>query len=166
MTDHAPNYVYVTYIKTTPKKVWDAITVPEFTRQYWRHANISDWKNGSVWEHKTTDGKVLVHGQVVQSVPPVNNKVGHLSMTWAAPGNEKQASVASFDIEMVGDMVRLTVTHSELIAGSEMAQNIARGWPRVLSSLKSMLETGVPLDTFAGHVSCEAQAAATAAAAE
>jgi uncharacterized protein YndB with AHSA1/START domain len=158
MTDHAPDYVYVTYIKTTPKQVWDAITVPEFTRQYWRHANVSDWKKGSDWEHKTEDGKALIHGKVIESLPPK-----HLSMTWSQPGNEKNASTASFDIEVVGDMVRLTVTHSELIAGSDMARGIAIGWPRVLSSLKSLLETGVALDTFAGHVSCEAQATSAAA---
>jgi uncharacterized protein YndB with AHSA1/START domain len=68
-----------------------------------------------------------------------------LVFTWSAPGNEANASRVSFDIAKAGDMVKLTVTHSELRAGTDMAKNIAIGWPRVLSSLKSWLETGKPL---------------------
>ena len=140
MTEYAPDYVYVTYIRTTPKKVWDALTVPEFCRQYWTYSNISDWKVGSGWEHKADDGKVMIHGKVLESDPPKR-----LSYSWSAPGNEANASKVAFDIAEAGDMVKLTVTHSELRAGSEMAKGIAIGWPRVLSSLKSWLETGAPL---------------------
>ncbi len=146
MTEAAPDYVYVTYIKTTPKKVWDAITIPEFARQYWGHGNISDWNVGSGWEHKTEDGKVVIHGKVLESDPPKR-----LAISWSAPGNEKNASRATFDIETVGGMVRLTVTHAGLVKGTDMARGIAIGWPRVLSSLKSWLETGMALDTWAGH---------------
>ena len=151
MSEKAPDYVYVTYIKTTPKKVWDAITVPEFARQYWGHGNISDWKIGSGWEHKTQDGKVVIHGKVLESDPPKR-----LAVSWSAPdngksGNEANASRAIFDIETVGDMVRLTVTHAGLVKRTDMERGIAIGWPRVLSSLKSFLETGTALDTWAGH---------------
>ena len=139
-------FVYVTYIATTPQKVWDAIVKGELTRQYWKHENISDWKPGSKWQQVADDGKrtVKLVGQVLESV---QNK--RLAMTWgeiAAADKAKQSRV-TIDIETVGNMVRITVTHEEF--APEMWQKISQGWPRVLSSLKSFLETGVPLDTCA-----------------
>jgi uncharacterized protein YndB with AHSA1/START domain len=140
-------FVYVTYIGTTPQKVWDALLKGELTRQYWKHENVSDWKPGSKWQHVADDGKrtVKVVGEVLESVP---NK--RLVMTWgeavAAADKAKHSRVA-IDIETVGEMVRLTVTHDELTP--EMQRKIANGWPRVLSSLKSFLETGRPLNTWA-----------------
>ena len=140
-------FVYVTYIATTPQKVWDALIKGELTRQYWKHENVSDWKPGSKWTHVADDGKrtVKLVGEVLESVP---NK--RLAMTWgevvAAADKSKHSRVA-IDIEAVGDMVRLTVTHEELTP--EMRLKITLGWPRVLSSLKSFLETGRPLDTWA-----------------
>ena len=140
-------FVYVTYIATTPQKVWDALIKGELTRQYWKHENVSDWKPGSKWQHVADDGKrtVKLVGEVLESVP---NK--RLAMTWgevvAAADKSKHSRVA-IDIEAVGDMVRLTVTHDELTP--EMRLKITQGWPRVLSSLKSFLETGRPLDTWA-----------------
>jgi uncharacterized protein YndB with AHSA1/START domain len=140
MTEFAPDYVYVTYIKSTPQKVWDAITVPEFARQYWTYENVSDWKKGSQWSHKTRDGKTMIHGTVEETRPPEK-----LVFSWSAPGNEANASRVSFDIAKAGGMVKLTVTHSRLKAGTDMAKNIAIGWPRVLSNLKSWLETGTAM---------------------
>lgn len=140
-------FVYVTYIATTPQKVWDALLKGELTRQYWKHENVSDWKPGSKWQHVADDGKrtVKVVGEVLESVP---NK--RLVMTWgeavAAADKAKHPRVA-IDIETVGEMVRLTVIHDELTP--EMQRKIANGWPRVLSSLKSFLETGRPLNTWA-----------------
>jgi uncharacterized protein YndB with AHSA1/START domain len=75
-----------------------------------------------------------------------------LVLTWANPedkANRVRHSRVTFEIETVGDIVRLTVTHDELEKGSEMERNISRGWPRVLSSLKSLLETGKALNTWA-----------------
>ena len=139
-------FVYVTYIATTPQKVWDALTKGELTQQYWKHENISDWKAGSKWQHVADDGKrtVKLVGEVLESVP---NK--RLAMTWgevAAAVDKSKHSRVVIDIETVGDMVRLTVTHEELTP--EMRQKITQGWPRVLSSLKSFLETGRPLNTW------------------
>ena len=139
-------FVYVTYIATTPEKVWDALIKGELTRQYWKHENISDWKVGSKWQHISDDGKrtVKLVGEVLESVPSKR-----LAMTWgevpAAAEKSKHSRVA-IDIETVGDMVRLTLTHEELTP--EMRQKITQGWPRVLSSLKSFLETGRPLNTW------------------
>ena len=164
MTDistKAPDYIYVTYIKTTPKKVWDAITIPEFNRQYWMHTLTSDWKEGSAWTMKKADGQLQMHGKVLESDPPVNGKRGRLAISWSAPGHAGPASRAIFDIESLGEMTRLTVTHTDLVKGSDMAAGIAIGWPRVLSSLKSFLETGHALD-MGMMKSCDAPAAVAA----
>jgi uncharacterized protein YndB with AHSA1/START domain len=143
-------FVYVTYIRTTPEKVFKALTEPEITRQYWGHENVSDWKPGSPWKHQSSDGSKTVRmlGEVVEARSP-----RRLVMTWVSPAdaaNKVKRSRVSFDLERVEDMVRLTVTHDELEAGSEMDRGIREGWPRVLSSLKTFLETGKALDTWAG----------------
>jgi uncharacterized protein YndB with AHSA1/START domain len=140
-------FVYVTYIGTTPEAVWNALTKGELTREYWRGENISDWTPGSRWDHVAVDGKrtVKVSGQVLECQPP-----RRLVMTWANPselGDPSANSKVAFDIETVGSMVRLTVTHDELTP--DMERRITHGWPRVLSSLKSFLETGRPLDVYA-----------------
>jgi len=142
-------FVYVTYIATTPEKVWKALVDGKLTRQYWKHENVSDWKPGSKWEHVTGDAKrtVMMAGEILESI---ENK--RLAMTWAPPSeaaDKAKHSRVAIDIETVGAMVRLTVTHDKLEPGSDMQRKIANGWPRVLSSLKSFLETGRPLDTWA-----------------
>ena len=71
MTKTDIEFVYTTYIKATPEKVWQAITNPEFARQYWTNQNISDWKKGSEWKHTTADGKeIKIVGKVLESDPP------------------------------------------------------------------------------------------------
>jgi uncharacterized protein YndB with AHSA1/START domain len=140
-------FVYVTYIASTPEKIWKALVQGELTRQYWKHENVSDWKVGSKWEHVADDGKrtVKLVGKVVECVP---NK--RLVLTWgevADAGDPAKYSRVAMDIETVGDMVRLTITHDEL--NPEMYRKIANGWPRVISSLKSFLETGKSLNTWA-----------------
>ncbi|MEZ5636851.1 MAG: SRPBCC family protein [Burkholderiaceae bacterium] len=142
-------FVYVTYIRSTSEKVFEAITKPEIARRYWGHENVSDWKPGSTWEHVRADAQrtVNVVGKVVEVAPPTR-----LVITWASPsqaGDPAAYSRVSFSIEAYEDMVRLTVTHDELEAGSGMAKGIQQGWPIVLSSLKSLLETGQGIDVFA-----------------
>jgi uncharacterized protein YndB with AHSA1/START domain len=149
MTNNNEKFVYVTYIASTPANVWRALLEGELTRQYWKHTNESDWKPGSRGKHVADDGKgtVKLVGQVIEVIP---NK--RLVFTWGEVGDAADTSKHSrvaIDIERVGEMVRLTVTHDELGGDSEAAKRIANGWPRVLSSLKSFLETGRPLDTWA-----------------
>jgi uncharacterized protein YndB with AHSA1/START domain len=144
-----PRFVYVTYISTTPERLWNALIDPELTRRYWEHDNVSDWKPGSPWQHQRTDAARTVDlvGKVVESAPP-----RRLVLTWASPADAANAakhSRVTFEIEPIDEMVRLTVTHDELEAGSEMLRGITQGWPRVLSSLKTLLETGRPLKTWA-----------------
>lgn len=142
-------FVYVTYISTTPERAWNALIDGELTRQYWGHENVSDWKPGSPWKHQRCDEArtVVLVGEVVECTPP-----RRLVLTWAAPAdaaNKAKHTRVTFEIEPIEEMVRLTVTHDELEAASEMLRSITEGWPRVLSSLKSLLETGRPLRTWA-----------------
>jgi uncharacterized protein YndB with AHSA1/START domain len=139
-----PKLVYTTFIRSTPKKTWDAISNPKFTRQYWGGmANVSDWKEGSNWEHHNTDNEVWIKGKVAECNPPKR-----LVLTWIDPDNLKDKSRVTFEIEAIKNQVCLTVTHDKFSAESEMADKVSWGWPRVLSSLKSFLETGKGLDVF------------------
>lgn len=149
MTRQATSFTYTTYIVSTPGKVFEAITKPDLARRYWGHENVSDWKPGSRWEHIRANDERTVElvGEVIEVSPPTR-----LVITWA---NASQASDpasysrVTFEIEEYEAMVRLTVTHDELEAGSGMANGIKKGWPIVLSSLKSFLETGQAIDVFA-----------------
>ena len=139
-----PKLVYATYIRTTPKKLWAAITKPEFTRQYWAGlANVSDWKEGSPWQHVTKGDKpeVWVTGKVVECTPPKR-----LVLSWADPDALADKSRVTFEIEAIEDLVCLTVTHDKFKTGSSMVGKVSGGWPRVLSSMKSFLETGKGLN--------------------
>jgi uncharacterized protein YndB with AHSA1/START domain len=140
-----PQFVYVTYISTSPEKLWKALLDPKLTAKYWQHENVSDWKPGSKWEHRRSDkaGTIDLVGKVVESSPP-----RRLVLTWAFPADrarEEKHSRVTFEIEPIGDVVRLTVTHDHLEDGSDMLKGITEGWPKVLSSLKSLLESGRPL---------------------
>ena len=141
-------FVYVTYIAAAPQRIWDALIRAEFTRQYWGHENVSDWKPGSVWEHRDAEGgAVKLVGKVVEFQPP-----RRLVLTWADPGDAARPAAHSrvtIELEPMEGMVRLKITHDQLAPGSEMQRGIEEGWPRVLSSLKSFLETGKPLPTWA-----------------
>jgi uncharacterized protein YndB with AHSA1/START domain len=135
-------FVYVTYIRSTPEAVHAAITTPETARRYWGHENHSDWRPGSTWQHvRATDERpVELIGRVLENDPP-----HRLIVTWANASQQDdpdEFSRVTFDIEPQGDVVRLTVTHDDLKAGSSMERGVTRGWPHVLSSLKSFLETG------------------------
>jgi uncharacterized protein YndB with AHSA1/START domain len=143
-----PKLVYSTFIRTTPKKLWAAITDPKFTHQYWGGArNVSDWKKGSKWEHVFEDepDPVAIVGKVLESIPPKR-----LVLTWVDPDNAADKSRVTFEIEPIEDMVSLTVTHGNFQARSTMVRKVSWGWPRVLSSMKSFLETGKGLNVFAG----------------
>jgi uncharacterized protein YndB with AHSA1/START domain len=115
------------------------------TAKYWQHENVSDWHPGSRWEHRRSDETrtLVLLGKVLESSPP-----RRLVLTWASPADEakeEKHSRVTFEIEPIGDVVRLTVTHDRFEPGSEMFESIRKGWPKVLSSLKSFLEVGRPL---------------------
>lgn len=146
-----PDYVYVTYIATTPEAVWRALVDTDVTSRYWAdptgddpgHVNVSDWRPGSQWEHRRLDAArtVDIVGKVVESTPP-----HRLVLTWARPGDTEDDSKharVTFDVEPHGDgLIRLTVTHEDLERDPEMLAGISNGWPKILSNLKTLLETG------------------------
>lgn len=142
MPERAPDFVYVIYIAASVDKVWNGLIDRELTKAYWGHYNISDWKPGSRWEHVRShgNGKIDIVGKVVEIDPP-----RRLVVTWAAPQSaedETSHSRVTYEIQASGPDSRLTVTHSDLEAGSEMHRGISRGWPAVLSNLKTLMETG------------------------
>jgi uncharacterized protein YndB with AHSA1/START domain len=143
--------VYVTYIATTPEKLWQALVDTDVMAKYWvglkadslAHVNVSDWKPGSRWEHQRLDEArtVDVAGTVIESTPP-----RRLVYSWARPKEIDDATKHSrviFDIEPQGAaFIRLTVTHEGLERDPQMLAGISGGWPQILSNLKSLLETG------------------------
>jgi uncharacterized protein YndB with AHSA1/START domain len=146
--------VYVTYIRSTQEKVWDAITNPETTRRYWGYNQATEWKPGAAWEHRRISDPGVAHiaGKVIEAAPPKR-----LVITWANAAdvnNADKASRVTFELENLEDVVCLTVTHSELEPDSDMLRGISRGWPLVLSSLKSLLETGKPIDILFLKATC------------
>ncbi len=149
MTRETTSLVYVTYILSTPEKVFEAITKPDIARRYWGHENVSDWNPGSKWEHVRANDERTVElvGKVVEVSPPAR-----LVITWANASQASDSAAYSrvtFEIEDYENMVKLTVIHDELEVGSGMANGVSKGWPMVLSSMKSFLETGRAIDVFA-----------------
>jgi uncharacterized protein YndB with AHSA1/START domain len=136
-----PEFVYVTYIETTPEKLWDALTSSEFTRQYWFDTEVrSDWKVGSpfalVMSGETTDT-----GEILEADRP-----RRLAYTFKHEINEEMRKEPTtkvvFTLEPYDRLVKLTVTHEGFGVGSKLLDGISRGWPAILSGLKSLLETG------------------------
>jgi len=139
-------FTYVTYINSTSEKVWNALTDGDTSRQYWsNHRNKSDWRVGSPWNHEDADVASIVDvtGTILESARP-----RRLAFTWASPTDAddgSKVSRVSFDIDEDDGMVRIVLTHDRLPANSGLAEGIAEGWPLVLSSLKTFLETGKAL---------------------
>jgi uncharacterized protein YndB with AHSA1/START domain len=143
-----PTFVYVTYIRTTVETLWDALIKPEFTKRYWAGTwQESDWKKGASWRIMIPDGRVADAGEIVEIDPP-----RCLVLTWknmfrpelTAEGHSRLTYV----LEQQGDMVKLVLTHEmiELPAGpSKFINAVSNGWPAILASLKSLLETGESL---------------------
>ena len=139
-------FVCVTYIRTTPEKLWQALIDPEFTRQYWCETwQKSDWKPGSSWQIIAPDGRVADNGEVVEIDPP-----RRLVVTWRHELNaELRAegfSRLTYELEPQGTSVKFTLIHEMDLLGSKLIQAVSTGWPVILSSLKSLLETGEPLE--------------------
>jgi uncharacterized protein YndB with AHSA1/START domain len=152
-----PTYVYVTYIHSTPERVWHALTDEDLTARYWGHANVSDWQPGSTWEHRRTDGSGIadVVGTVLEAVPP-----RRLVMTFGSPGEQDSGEPArvTFTIDRHQDIVRLTVAHEHLTDQADY-EAVAAGWPAVFSNLKSLLETGQVLPQAPWEMHAELRAA-------
>lgn len=143
MTDAGKSsFVYVTYIRTTPERLWSALISPEFARQYWRGAYPdAEWKVGGSWKLMFPDGRVGDAGEIVAFEPGKR-----LSICWRnefMPEFKAEGwSLCTMEIEPAGEGVKLTVTHSMEREGSKFIGAVSDGWPQILSNLKSLLETG------------------------
>jgi uncharacterized protein YndB with AHSA1/START domain len=138
-------FVYVTYIKTTPEKLWDALLQPEFTRAYWAGFwHDCDWRKGAPWKLMFADGRVADSGEVVEIEKPKR-----LVLKWRNEFRpelrEEGYSRCMIEIEPANAVTKLTVTHEIDRPGSKLIAAVSGGWPKLLSSLKSLLETGATL---------------------
>jgi uncharacterized protein YndB with AHSA1/START domain len=139
-------FVYVSYIRTTPEKLWQALTDPEFTHRYWcetRHE--SEWKSGASWRIMIPDGRVADSGEILEIDPPKR-----LVLSWR---NEFKPELHAegysrlvYELEKQGESVKLTVIHEMDKPDSKLIGAVSGGWPLILASLKSLLETGEPLE--------------------
>jgi uncharacterized protein YndB with AHSA1/START domain len=167
--DEATSFTYTTYIQSTPQRVWEGLTDPASTRRYWRHQTAgektfrSEWKKGSTWDLVHDDVGLVVRDPeqvILESDPPTRLAYTWHTFTpeWAAEVGMTEAtadtwraeprSKVSYDIEDVGrGVVKLAVIHDGFAPGSEVLRGISEGWPAVLSSLKTLLETGSSLRT-------------------
>jgi uncharacterized protein YndB with AHSA1/START domain len=151
-----PEFVYVSYIETTPEKLWQALTDPAFTDRYWGGGPSSDWKVGSavLWQSSPGDAFKDV-GQVVLESDPYrrlsyswhNYQPEHAAMFgWTedvlAELVKEKISQVTFELEPVGSTVKLTVVHDGFQGNTEMLKGVTQGWPQILSRLKTLLETG------------------------
>ncbi|MFF5987012.1 ArsR/SmtB family transcription factor [Prauserella flavalba] len=153
-----PEFVYTTYINTTPERLWQALTEPAFTRRYWGATFETDWQEGSPMTWEQNGWRSDDPAQVVLEAKPYER----LSYTWhtftpefgktfdmpedkvAALAAERRSTV-TFELEQQGPLVRLTVVHDGFDEGSTVLESISQGWPAIVASLKTLLETGEAL---------------------
>lgn len=135
-------FVYVSYIKTTPEKLWQALTTSEFIKQYWAGMDINcDWKVGSSWKLSFPDGRVGDAGEIVEFSPP-KRMIIKWRNEWKPEMKEEGFSRCTFDLEQTDGAVKLTVSHEIDVLNSKFIEAVSGGWPFILSNLKSLLETG------------------------
>ncbi|WP_322030704.1 SRPBCC family protein [Paraburkholderia sp. J76] len=135
-------FVYVTFIRTTPQALWTALTSREFTQRYWFGMHHEcDWQPGSPWSLRFGDGRIADSGAVVESDPPRRLVLRWRNM-FLAELNAEGDSQCTIDIEAVEHAVKLTITHTMARPGSIFIEKVSGGWPRILSNLKTLLETG------------------------
>jgi uncharacterized protein YndB with AHSA1/START domain len=139
-------FVYVTYIRTTPEKLWQALIDPEFTRKYWVETwQDSEWKPGASWKLMIPDGRVGNSGEIIEIDPP-----RRLVLKWRTefvPEMKADGDLrVTYEIEKQGDAVKFTLIHESDKPDSKVIAAVSNGWPMILASLKSLLETGESLE--------------------
>jgi len=140
-----PRHVYEVYIRTTPQKIWEAITRPEMSRHYYYANDVeSDWKVGSPVRYKGGDGKGKLDGNVLEIVPP-RRLVTTFSALYGPDTARDRPSRVTWDIEPQGEVCKLTLTHEDFEGITATYKSVGPGWNLVLSGLKTLLETGQPL---------------------
>jgi uncharacterized protein YndB with AHSA1/START domain len=136
------SFVYVTFIRTTPERLWSALTDPNEMKEYWFGMHIkTEWKTGAEWQMVFPDGRVADTGQILECDRPKR-----IRLKWKnefRPELKAEGfSLCTMDLEPMGDAVRLTITHTIERADSKFIQAVSGGWPKIVSNLKSLLETG------------------------
>jgi uncharacterized protein YndB with AHSA1/START domain len=139
-------YVQVVYIRTTPQKLWEAITRPELTRKYFHHTDFtSDLRVGSSVEYllPEKDGKreAAIRGTILEVEPP-----RRLVHTFSFPSHQDEPTRVTYQLEPMGEVVKLTLTHEGFDGETKTYKGITQGWAPILDSLKSLMETGKPLE--------------------
>lgn len=139
-------FEYVTYIRSTAKKIWQGLTDPEITRRYWLQTwQECEWKPGASWRLMIPDGRVADSGEVIE-IEPDRRLVLSWRNEFLPKLREEGYSRMTCDLQTHGDAVKLTVVHVMDRPDSPFIAAVSSGWPALLSSLKSLLETGEPLD--------------------
>ena len=135
-------FVYVTYIRTTPEKLWSALTHTEYMKQYWFGTNCeSQWTTGSSWRMVSSSGQLFDDGEIVEADPP-----RRLVIRWQHQNKpELKAegpSLCTMELEPIENVVKLSITHTIEREPSQFITAVSGGWPKILSNLKSLIETG------------------------
>jgi uncharacterized protein YndB with AHSA1/START domain len=139
-----PEFVYVTYIETTPEKLWEALTSSEFSKRYWFNTEVkSDWKVGSPFA-LVMNGTTTDVGEILEVDRPRRLSYTFHHVLSEAARKERPTKVV-FNLEPHGKLVKLTLTHEDFEDGSVILDGISKGWPAILAGLKTMLETGTAL---------------------
>jgi uncharacterized protein YndB with AHSA1/START domain len=138
-------FVYVTYIRTTPEKLWSALTDAQYMTQYWFGTRCeSQWTAGSSWKMVSVDGQISDAGEIVEAEPP-----RRLVIRWRHENKpELKAegeSTCTMELEPNGTAVKLSITHTIEREPSKLIDAVSGGWPKIISNLKSLLETGSTL---------------------
>jgi uncharacterized protein YndB with AHSA1/START domain len=146
---NTPSFVYVTYIRTTPEKLWAALTDPQTIKKYWFGITAeSDWKPGSPWRLKFADGRTADTGEILEAVPSTRLVIkwrNEFKPELKAEGYSRctmTIEMADYYPDFGGKAVKLTITHELEGEGSKFIEAVSGGWTKVLSKLKTLLETG------------------------
>jgi len=138
-------FVYVTYIRTTPEKLWSALTDAEFMKRYWFGVHgESQWMAGSSWKLVSGDGHIMDAGEIVEAEPP-RRLVIRWQNQFKPELKAEGESLCTMELEPSGTAVKLSITHSIERDPSKFIEAVSGGWPKVISNLKSLLETGSPV---------------------
>ena len=140
-----PKHVYVTMIKTTPEKLWAALTDPKLTVQYFfAHRLQSTLKTGADFNYLDTDNKIMLRGKVIEATQP-KKLVTTFTACWDPVQAKEPPSQVTYEIEQQGNCCKLTLTHDHFDGETATFKSVGDGWPIILSGLKTLLETGKPL---------------------
>lgn len=145
-------FEYVIYIRTTPEKLWEALTDSQFVRKYWLGATIEcNWEKGSSWKMLFPDGRVADMGEILEIDPP-RRLVIRWQNEWKPEFKAEGPTRCSIELQTIDRAVKLTITHEIDRPESELIKALSAAWPITISNLKSLLETGeVAVTTHPGH---------------